>query len=100
MAKKPISIVSLEDEENRPQTTSGEPLEGVSFWFGEKGAIPFDDGTKYLALTNREFITDEKLIKNLRLKAKQDASYKIIEEVPSSPSASEESSQIDESQPT
>lgn len=76
---KAIKIVSLEDEAAKATDAEGNPV-GVSFWFGEIGGIPFDDGTAYLAAKNRAVITDPKIIANLRLKAKQDNSYKIFEE--------------------
>lgn len=77
-APGPLPIVSLEQEEQKPK--GAKAAGAVSFWFGEIGKIPFDDGTSYMVARNREVITDKKVIANLRKKAKDEPSYKITEE--------------------
>lgn len=78
-AEPPLDIVDLDAVIESESRTPEETKSGVSFWFGEVGVFKFDDGTSYHASRNRAFITDPKLIANLKT-ASQNKTSKIIAE--------------------
>lgn len=78
-ANGPVQVIDVEDAV-KPQP-EGKPLTGQGFFFGEVMIHKFKDGTQYAVTKNRAFITDKKLIKNLKA-ASADPSLKIFPDQP------------------
>ena len=73
----PVNVVDM-DEQIKEQA-AGEPVEGVSFWFGHIHLYKFKDGSSYHATKQRALITDQKLIDNLTEASKNPSNYIFIE---------------------
>lgn len=73
----PIEVVDLDAAIQSETLTPEESQSGVSFWFGEVGMIHLGNGEKYHATRRHAFITDPKLIEQLKNAAKN-PSHKIF----------------------
>lgn len=92
-AKKPLPIVDPEAEpitETAPEAirivtldeaVNTSPEAGTAYWIGEKGVIPFEDGSQFVVQQHLCTVTDPETIKKLDQMAKFPGNpYKILKQ--------------------